>query len=161
MFCSGIRTHGAHPFRPTWAVGWYIFRSPHLLSFSISPPPRPCYVRPASRFNLNFAPAKPKAALRFFKVTREAISRGDLAHLLERLRARYSPYSSHFRNNVFPFANTFEPYCDGTFFPEYYSSLISHSLILLQLYWDIKSMAFFRRLIEKVHDIDFYLDSRL
>lgn len=89
--------------------GWYIFWSPHLLSFSISPLPlRPRYVPPAPRFNLNFAPAKPKAALRFFKVTREAISHGDLAHLLERLRARYPPYSSHFRNNVSSFVNTFE-----------------------------------------------------
>lgn len=52
--------------------------------------PSSCYVPPAPRFNLNFAPAKPKAALRFFKVTRGAISRGDLAHLLERFRARYT-----------------------------------------------------------------------
>lgn len=116
--CSvrGFARTALTPFDPREPVGWYIFRSPRLLSFSISPLPlRPYYVRPAPRFNLNFAPAKPKAALRFFKVTREAISRGDLAHLLERLRARYPPYSSHFRNNVFPFVNTFEPYSDGTF----------------------------------------------
>lgn len=104
----------------------YLPKPSHLLSFSISPLPlRPCYIRPAPRFNLNFAPAKPKAALRFFKVTREAISRGDLAHLLERLRARYPPYSSHFRNNVFPFVNTFEPHRDSSFRNKYYSSLIS------------------------------------
>lgn len=105
--CSPLLTHVSRR---------YIFRSPHLLSFSISPfSLRPCYIRPAPRFNLNFAPAKPKAALRFFKVTREAISRGDLAHLLERLRARYPPYSSHFRNNGFPFVNTLESHCDGRF----------------------------------------------
>lgn len=61
------------------------------------------YVPPAPRFNLNFAPAKPKAALRFFKVTRGAISRGDLAHLLERFRARYIYRIRHtFRITLFP-----------------------------------------------------------
>lgn len=58
--------------------------------FPLSLLPSSRYVPPAPRFNLNFAPAKPKAALRFFKVTRGAISRGDLAHLLERFRARYT-----------------------------------------------------------------------
>lgn len=106
--CSPLSTHVSH-------VGWYIFRSPHLLSFSISPlSPRPCYIRPVPRFNLNFAPAKPKAALRFFKVTREELYRAVIWHI-ERLRARYPPYSSHFRNNVSSFVNTFRPCCDGTF----------------------------------------------
>lgn len=64
--------------------------SPSLPLSSLSLLPFSRYVPPAPRFNLNFAPAKPKAALRFFKVTRGAISRGDLAHLLERFRARYT-----------------------------------------------------------------------
>lgn len=46
------------------------FQHPHCLC-----------VPPASRFNLNFAPARPKAALRFFKVMREVISRAVIWHI--------------------------------------------------------------------------------
>jgi hypothetical protein len=77
----------AHPLRPT--VSRRLVYLPKPSPFS------PSSGRPALavsllllRFNLNFAPARPKAALRFFKATREAISRGDLAHLLERASER-------------------------------------------------------------------------
>lgn len=109
VFHSGIRTHGSPPSSPHVSpAGWYIFRSPHLLSPSSFPATVRCPALAVSllllRFNLNFAPARPKAALRFFKATRGTISRGDLAHLLERFRARFLLCARHLLGiTLFPF----------------------------------------------------------
>lgn len=135
------------PFDPTWAAGWYIFQSPHLRFFPPSPPPAlspTVSLLCAPRFNLNFAPAKPKAALRFFKVTRGELYRTVIWHIYSRgfvhvIRAVYirrtyrSPLLFQPRLLSRSFAHCYAVSRDGYYFEDY--TLLSLSVFfLLSLY---------------------------